>query len=575
MATHAVVEEISLLVELEVFHDDATVEFVSEWLPFDFFDREDAIDELLFIDGDNIVVLEFLEPEHLESLSPALRLTLGPLPDDVLDQIESGETRFLDPQPWLDAAADLIVRRGLAPSQRTPGEAAVLIEVLEEVESTGMVDFSQWTDLGTAAPLPPGPGQPSQPLDKDTSTPTDPAAIDPAATDPAATDPAATDPAETEADATDEPATEQPQPTTTAPPAESPSSSFPILLVLAGAAVGLMALAVLFLRRRPARVHTPKATEPSSTGLTDVLETTRRMTAALDEMEIQTIAVSESIRLTTAEAGAFVSAAPDGARYTVRSMPELFADQPITSGVLCRVMEAGQAVQLVSHDEPSLARLPAALAAVPVIAKGGVTGAIVVVRRSTSPFTAEDVSALELLAPITGSALGAAALHNTAVIAADRDGLTNLHNRRRLDQDLAATVDDQAIGFAMIDVDFFKKFNDTYGHSAGDEALRLVATAIADNVRADDRVYRYGGEEFSVLLHHCTIEEALVVLERVRQAVEEIVMPEIEPSGPAGITISVGLATADSGPADALTRTADAALYEAKDTGRNRIVVAD
>ena len=124
----------------------------------------------------------------------------------------------------------------------------------------------------------------------------------------------------------------------------------------------------------------------------------------------------------------------------------------------------------------------------------------------------------------------------------------------------------------MLDVDHFKQFNDTHGHAAGDRALQAVADVIAVNVRDGDVVYRYGGEEFSILLPNATPDEAAQVAERVRQAVENAPIDgeETQPGGT--LTVSVGVSSLPApGPA-VMAQRADQALYEAKQAGRNRVV---
>ncbi len=125
----------------------------------------------------------------------------------------------------------------------------------------------------------------------------------------------------------------------------------------------------------------------------------------------------------------------------------------------------------------------------------------------------------------------------------------------------------------MVDIDHFKTFNDTNGHAAGDLALQQVARLLRENVRPNDRVYRYGGEEFCVLLPETDATEAAQVAERVRRAVEGATIPggEHQPGG--RVTISVGVADTALGHDDLVER-ADAALYGAKESGRNRVVVA-
>ncbi|MEM8747224.1 MAG: diguanylate cyclase [Actinomycetota bacterium] len=154
------------------------------------------------------------------------------------------------------------------------------------------------------------------------------------------------------------------------------------------------------------------------------------------------------------------------------------------------------------------------------------------------------------------------------------DGLTGLANRRRLDDDLAeeARSGTRPTVVLMIDVDHFKRFNDTHGHGAGDDALRRVASIISRNVRAGDVAYRYGGEEFSVLLPDTSATQAAEVAERIRDAIERATI-DLPDGESASVTVSIGLS---SGPATSVTRLvdrADEALYQAKQTGRNRLIL--
>jgi diguanylate cyclase (GGDEF)-like protein len=160
------------------------------------------------------------------------------------------------------------------------------------------------------------------------------------------------------------------------------------------------------------------------------------------------------------------------------------------------------------------------------------------------------------------------------------DGLTGLFNRRHFDEALAiewrrAARSRSTLSLLMLDIDFFKSFNDTAGHQAGDECLRRVAeTLLACVQRAGDLVARYGGEEFAVLLPETDAGHALQIANRVRERIEAL---ELEhPASPLGhVTISVGVASVipprdGSGPGD-FVRVADAALYDAKRQGRNRV----
>lgn len=161
------------------------------------------------------------------------------------------------------------------------------------------------------------------------------------------------------------------------------------------------------------------------------------------------------------------------------------------------------------------------------------------------------------------------------------DPLTGLHNRLKLREDLELMHSrSQRYGgsysLALCDVDHFKTFNDLYGHQAGDEALRVIAETLDGQLRKDDGVYRYGGEEFLLLLPGQEVGAALAVLERVRAAVEALGIAHAENA--AGVlTLSAGICEFNSGrhgEGSRVLKEADTALYKAKAAGRNRVAVA-
>jgi diguanylate cyclase (GGDEF)-like protein len=166
---------------------------------------------------------------------------------------------------------------------------------------------------------------------------------------------------------------------------------------------------------------------------------------------------------------------------------------------------------------------------------------------------------------------------------ARHDPLTGLGNRRSLQDDLEVLhARSQRYGrrfaLAMCDIDRFKAYNDTHGHQAGDQALGTVATTIAQELRGGDSVYRYGGEEFLLILPEQTLDTALVAVERVRSAVQRLAIPQ-PAAGPGGrLTLSAGIAAFDpdeAPTAEELLQRADAALYRAKSAGRNQLALAD
>lgn len=161
-----------------------------------------------------------------------------------------------------------------------------------------------------------------------------------------------------------------------------------------------------------------------------------------------------------------------------------------------------------------------------------------------------------------------------------RDKLTNLYNRLYFDETLAKLIHDidiieSGLCLAMVDCDFFKKVNDTYGHVAGDKVLSSLGNAISKSVKGKDIVCRYGGEEFCVILMNSTLRQGFAVSERIRQNVQKMKITYNETE--IMVTISMGLTHLSSDEkvtAQELLEAADKALYMAKSCGRNRVEVA-
>lgn len=168
----------------------------------------------------------------------------------------------------------------------------------------------------------------------------------------------------------------------------------------------------------------------------------------------------------------------------------------------------------------------------------------------------------------------------------DTDGLTLVANRRCFDNTIESEMqrtkrhnyrggDLQSISLILLDVDQFKKFNDNYGHMEGDRCLQQVAQTLAKSVnRPGDLVARYGGEEFVILLPETGAQEAEMIAERVRQAVEQLNMPHEYSDVSSSVTVSLGVASvapAEDTEIHSLIESADRAMYQSKTGGRNRV----
>lgn len=363
--------------------------------------------------------------------------------------------------------------------------------------------------------------------------------------------------------------------TTTATSAEgSPASSTAtstILAVVVGSVAFVVAVFSVLFRRRPTG---ERRDELSGRAAADLLDAGQRLAGSLDHDEVERRAVEEAVALTRADHGAFVRSRASARAVTHTTTPGFPADADLARGVVARALDAGQTARTSGSDRTvSGARL--ALLAVPTVHAGAVVGALVVARPAARPFTPADAESLGRLAPLVAGALDAAARHADAAELALVDPLTAVGNRRRLQRDLPGALDAGPVGLAMVDVDHFKRFNDTFGHQDGDEALRLVAAALRANVRDTDVVYRYGGEEFCVLLPGATPEEARETGERLRLAVAAATALSWSTDARRALTVSVGVALSTGDGGDDLVARADHALYAAKRAGRDRVVMAD
>jgi diguanylate cyclase (GGDEF)-like protein len=169
-------------------------------------------------------------------------------------------------------------------------------------------------------------------------------------------------------------------------------------------------------------------------------------------------------------------------------------------------------------------------------------------------------------------------LNHELTAIARRDQLTALGNRLALDEDVEllhgrATRYGHRYCLALIDVDYFKSFNDNYGHPAGDQILRTVAVQLKCHARVGDAIYRYGGDEFLCILPEQSLVDGTSAVDRMRTGVEQLAIAHI--GNPTRVlTISAGIAILGAGPirpvSDVL-RDADQALYQAKQLGRNRV----
>ena len=302
-----------------------------------------------------------------------------------------------------------------------------------------------------------------------------------------------------------------------------------------------------------------------------LLEVSRRLTDVAATGNVDRAIVRDARDLVLADGVALVRRDNGALTVAAESDDGLLVGDALADGVIAQVAETGQPLVQVSATERAIRNLPVALAAVPMVNGGRVEAVLVMIRRPSEPFVPAEREVLSALAPVAAAALQTASQTRAAVEESLADPLTGVGNRRRFDAELPATLaDDRATALCIVDLDHFKAVNDTHGHPAGDALLKQVGTLMQNAMRPGDSVYRIGGEEFALVLRHATFADAVDVAERVRSAIAGHPF-DIGASEPLRATASIGVAVAASADAAKLTASADAALYAAKESGRNRV----
>ena len=222
---------------------------------------------------------------------------------------------------------------------------------------------------------------------------------------------------------------------------------------------------------------------------------------------------------------------------------------------------------------------PLEMESFPLRVKGNVLGVVSVCTAPNQVLLQRELDLFETIFGSMGIAVENALLHETMKHQALTDGLTGLYNHRTfqdfLDKEMLRSVrEGKKLSLLIIDIDFFKKINDNYGHPTGDQVLKHVVKELNESMRPYDVICRYGGEEFSAILRDVGSETAQSIAERLRSKIEEA--PYQNGTATIPITVSMGVATypeEDISTKPSLIEAADKALYQAKQGGRNRVVV--
>jgi diguanylate cyclase (GGDEF)-like protein len=274
-----------------------------------------------------------------------------------------------------------------------------------------------------------------------------------------------------------------------------------------------------------------------------------------------------------------------GGRATARPAPGKALEEVVQAGTIgnfATIVDAENAALATGTGSEAQIDSTYAIAHPLSGAEPGEIVGIVAVVREDQPFSDRDRELLAYLAGTASVSIQNVGLHETVQRQAVTDELTGLYNHRRFQEAMVAESDrarrfDQPMSLVMLDIDNFKRVNDNYGHQQGDQVLREVARVLRESSREIDSPARYGGEELAVVLPQTDLEGAFQLAERVRQEVEAMQVPMVDGGGGAiSVTASLGVASLpESAPEPGeLIAAADAALYQAKNAGKNQTVRA-
>jgi diguanylate cyclase (GGDEF)-like protein len=353
-------------------------------------------------------------------------------------------------------------------------------------------------------------------------------------------------------------------------------------------ALALVLVSVVLLRLR-SRTHELETALADQSGFHDraslLLAVASAMNSSLAINEVLNVALTQAGRLMGAVAGAIYLNAPGKGEmrrqadynltHNARGAGRKLDEDPMRS----MITEARpMVVKLDDSNSPGLVQGGRARFAlmVPVQRSGQLMGAFELYLPEAREIRESQTELLLGVAAQAAMAISHAQLFQAQEENALTDELTRLPNRRYMAQRFLQEMQrarryHKSLAFVMMDLDHFKQVNDTYGHLQGDQVLAELAKILIAGKRESDVAARYGGEEFALILHETSAEGALILAERIRASVEEATFP-----GGLKITISIGVAaTDDEARFTSLMEKADEALYEAKEGGRNKVVLAD
>jgi diguanylate cyclase (GGDEF)-like protein len=325
-------------------------------------------------------------------------------------------------------------------------------------------------------------------------------------------------------------------------------------------------------RRRASQLEAINAIAQQMTAVLDLNELLSKVCLLIQQAfpasQVSVLLKDEEELVMRASHGMLTARVPEGGRL------------PAAEGPWGRALEAAKTV--IENDTRTSTGVGLYLESgsqmcIPLVSFGQALGVLVLDSDHKGAFNTNEAQPLESVADICATAIQNAHYVNRVKQLAYLDGLTGIFNRRFFELRIAEEIErarrfQSGLGVVMIDIDQFKRLNDEFGHLLGDEVLRQVSSIFHQQVRKIDVVCRYGGEEFAILLSQTTPQHSLAVAEKLRRIVETWQFPGVARP----VTISAGAANyPEHGTTrDELVKAADAGLYAAKQSGRNRVCLA-
>ena len=333
-----------------------------------------------------------------------------------------------------------------------------------------------------------------------------------------------------------------------------------------------------------------RAAEKELKRLKAIIRVLRSIGANPELEEICRIAVRELINILGCDGCAAILTEGDKVRILAeRGFAEAFGKIEVNADIplIKYIVDTRQAIFSTDvRSSPASSYIPHgtsinSLICTPIIAKNDVRGIIYVDSMKKHAFDEEDMEFTRLLATEVSMALERSFQYPQVRYTSIRDKLTGCLNRRRFDLDIVAEIAsakeyEKQVSLLMVDIDGFKRYNDFHGHRKGNKLLKKIVYILTYNIRPYDKVYRYGGEEFAILMPDTDKEQASITARRLQKVIEkEEFEGERESQPNRRITISIGVATypSDADHRDKLIGSADSALCRAKESGGNQVRV--